>query len=95
MERNSQINLTDLHFLLVTLLVLGVFFRFAQLDQKVYWYDEVFTSLRVSGYMEAEIVQQLSESRVIGLEDLQKYQRPNPDKSFIDPRKRVSIFCGQ
>ncbi|MFO5494735.1 MAG: hypothetical protein ACLBM6_19865 [Cuspidothrix sp.] len=30
-------------FLIATILALGLFFRFANLDQKIYWYDEAFT----------------------------------------------------
>jgi uncharacterized membrane protein len=38
-----------LRFLVITLLVLGIFFRFVNIDRKIYWGDEVFTSLRISG----------------------------------------------
>jgi uncharacterized membrane protein len=72
-------------------LVLGVFFRFVNLDQKVYWEDEAFTSLRISGYTWAEVVQQDFNGRVIGIEDLQKYQRPNLEKSWIDTVKSLAI----
>ena len=34
---------------IVLALILGVFFRFFAPDKKGYWFDEVFTSLRVSG----------------------------------------------
>ena len=75
---------TSLRFLITVLLVLGIFFRFANLDRKVYWIDENFTSLRVSGYTESEIVKNLSDAHLIGIDELQKYQRPNPEKGLID-----------
>ncbi|HEY9658481.1 MAG TPA: hypothetical protein V6C65_08535, partial [Allocoleopsis sp.] len=31
---------------MIGLLILGIFFRFYHLDQKVYWVDETHTSLR-------------------------------------------------
>jgi uncharacterized membrane protein len=34
-----------LRFFIIILLFLGIFFRFVNLDQKVYWIDEAFTSL--------------------------------------------------
>lgn len=80
-----------LRFLIITLLVLGVFFRFVNLDRKVYWYDETFTSIRVSGYTEAEMAQQLSPPHVINIEALQKYQRPNSEKHVIDTIKGLAV----
>ena len=73
-----------LRFLIIILLVLGIFFRFANLDRKVYWFDEVFTSKWISGYTEKEVVQQVYDGRVIGVEDLQKYQRLSPEKGLSD-----------
>ncbi|NEQ23973.1 MAG: hypothetical protein F6K28_33555, partial [Microcoleus sp. SIO2G3] len=69
-------------FLIIILLTLGVLFRFVNLDNKIYWHDENFTSLRVSGYTEAEMVEQVFNGQVIAVKDLQKYRYPNPDKNF-------------
>src|ERR671933_1481149 len=82
---------TSLRFLITVLLVLGIFFRFANLDRKVYWIDENFTSLRVSGYTESEIVKNLSDAHLIGIDELQKYQRPNPEKGLIDTIKSLEL----
>ncbi len=81
---------SKLRLLIVVLLAVGIFFRFFNLDGKFYWYDEVFTSLRISGYTEAEAVQQLAQGQVITIEDLQKYQRPNPEKSVTDTVKGLA-----
>jgi uncharacterized membrane protein len=75
---------TWLRFLIITLLVLGIFFRFANLDRKVYWFDETYTSLRTAGFTEVELVQNLSKNVLIDWETLQKYQRPNSEKNVID-----------
>ena len=80
-----------LRFLLVVLLVLGVFFRFVNLDGKAYWIDEVFTSLRISGYTQAEVIQEVSKGQVISLEELQKYQRPNPEKGVTGTIKGLAL----
>ncbi|GAB1543159.1 hypothetical protein NUACC21_58330 [Scytonema sp. NUACC21] len=74
----------QLRFLIITLLVLGIFFRFFNLDGKVFWQDEVFTSLRSSGYSTEEIVKESFDGRLLGIEDLQKYQYLSPEKSLID-----------
>src|SRR3712207_464759 len=78
-------------FLIVILLILGIFFRFVNLERKVYWHDEVYTSLRLSGYTEAELVQQVVNGREIGVEDLQKYQRVNSEKRLIDTVKGLAV----
>ena len=79
----------------VVLLVLGIFFRFANLDRKVYWYDETHTSLRVSGYTEAEAVKSLSTGNIIHPEALQKYQRPNPEKGVLDTIRNLAVEDAQ
>ncbi|HEY9833918.1 MAG TPA: glycosyltransferase family 39 protein [Stenomitos sp.] len=84
MDRTHQHPPKGLLLLCIVLLLLGIFFRFANLERKIYWGDEVHTSLRISGYTQAEMVQQVFDGPVIGIEDLQKYQRLSSDKSFID-----------
>lgn len=82
---------SGLQLLIITLLVLGIFFRFVNLDRKVYWFDEIYTSLRASGYTEAEVLQHLPKASVISLEDLHKYQRPHPEKSLINTIESLAV----
>ncbi|HBB34047.1 MAG TPA: hypothetical protein DDZ80_29610 [Cyanobacteria bacterium UBA8803] len=78
-------------FLAISLLVLGIVLRFVNLDHKVYWHDETYTSLVIAGYTQKEFVQQVFDGRVIGVEDLQKYQRPNPNKGLRDTLTSLAI----
>jgi len=80
-----------LRFLVVVLLLLGVFFRFANIDRKVYWFDETFTSLRISGYTEKEAIAQLCNGQQIDVEDLQKYQHPTPERTLTDTLKSLAL----
>lgn len=80
-----------LRFLLAVLLALGIFFRFANLDHKIYWIDETFTSLRISGYTEAELVQHLSDEKITDIKSLENFQRPNPEKGWIDTIKSLAL----
>ncbi|MEG4342970.1 glycosyltransferase family 39 protein [Microcoleus sp. A003_D6] len=73
-----------LGFLIIAVLVIGIFFRFANLDRKFYWIDETYTSLRVSGYTEAEIIKQISYQKITSPSDLQKYQQINSEKTLSD-----------
>lgn len=61
-------------FLIVVLLILGVFFRFANLDHKLYWHDEAYTSLRAAGFTSQEIGQEIFQNQIFAPQDLHKYQ---------------------
>ena len=79
-----------LRFLILILLVLGIFFRFANIDRKVYWLDETHTSLRIFGYTETEFIQDIFAERIVSAEDLLKYQSLSPQKTWKDTFKIVS-----
>jgi uncharacterized membrane protein len=78
-------------YLLIIILALGIFFRFVNLDQKVYWHDETITSVRLSGYTKDEFAEKVTNGQVIKIEDLQKYQQPNPNKSLFATIRSLAI----
>lgn len=80
-----------LRFLIVVLLVIGVFFRFANLERKVYWHDETYTSLRISGYTALEVRQQIFNNRVMTGTYFNKYQSLNSEKNLGDTIKSLAI----
>jgi len=82
---------SKLRLLVFVLLLLGVFFRFVNLDKKYYWYDEAFTSLRSSGYTQTEVLREISSGQLLATKDLMKYQQPNPTKNFGDTVKSLAI----
>ena len=82
---------SKLRFLVVVLLILGLFFRFSNIDKKFYWYDEVFTSLRISGYTQTEVLHEISNGQLVAVKDLMKYQRSNQTKTFGDTVKGLAI----
>ncbi|HAZ49136.1 MAG TPA: hypothetical protein DDW76_14220 [Cyanobacteria bacterium UBA11369] len=90
-QEPKQIIKTRIGVLLVVMLVIGIFFRFYNLDRKVYWHDEIYTSLRISGYTKQELTQEIFNGSVIGIEDLQKFQRPNREKNLIDTINSLAI----
>lgn len=73
-----------LKFLIIAVLVIGIVLRFVNIDRKVYWGDEVMTSVRISGYTFKEIKQDTFKDRVITIQDLQKFQKINPEKDVTD-----------
>ncbi|MBD2447264.1 glycosyltransferase family 39 protein [Nostoc sp. FACHB-152] len=77
------------------ILLLGIFFRFFNLNEKVYWHDEAYTSLRISGYTKAEFVHQVFDGQVIGVNSIQKYQRPNSEKGVTDTINSLAVDDSQ
>jgi uncharacterized membrane protein len=77
-----ELNIKWLKFILILVLCLGIIFRFTNIDRKVYWIDEVHTSLRSSGYSRTEFVDLAPENSLISIEDLQKFQKIHPDRNL-------------
>jgi uncharacterized membrane protein len=74
-----------LQFWLVTIVVWGIFFRFTNLGYKVFWEDEAFTALRISGYTHQEVVEHLYvPGRSVTFAEMQPYLSPNSDKNLGD-----------
>lgn len=72
-------------FLIVTVLALGVFFRFANVDQNVYSADEVRKILRLSGYTSAELQDTRFNGELITAQEIrEQYQVPTPQKDLSD-----------
>ena len=82
--RHLQLAPNRLQFLIVMLLMVGIFFRFFNLERKVYWHDETFTSLRISGYTANQVKQQIFNGRIINKESFAKFQTPNMQKGLND-----------
>ena len=62
----------------IALLIIGVFFRFYHVGQKVYWYDETMTSLRISGYTQPQFEAEVYGAGTIAVGDLlEQYQYPD------------------
>jgi len=77
--------------LIVALFALGIFFRFYNLDYKVYWHDEIYTSFRLAGYTRKELVTQVFNGNIIEAKDLLIYQQLPPEKGWIDTIKSLAI----
>jgi uncharacterized membrane protein len=78
-------------FILGLVLGLGTCLRFDHLDQKIYWYDEAFTSLRAAGYTEVEVVQHFADSSVVTAAELQQFQQPNLQRGLGDTLHSLAI----
>lgn len=72
-----------LRILIISVLILGVFFRFANLDGKIYWHDETLTSLRISGYHSKELIQKVFDNQIYSVGELLKYQTVNSSERGV------------
>lgn len=68
--------------LAIAMLILGIVFRFINLDKKVYWHDEAYTSLRVTAHPEQELVDRTFNGREVSVAELQAYQRLDPNRDM-------------
>jgi uncharacterized membrane protein len=81
---------TGFRILTIFVLILGIALRFIHLDQKIYWLDEAFTSLHLSGYSDAEIIHRTGNGQVIRNQDFLRYQMPSPAKGIDDTIQRIA-----
>ncbi|WP_016951206.1 glycosyltransferase family 39 protein [Anabaena sp. PCC 7108] len=82
-------------FLITILLILGIFFRCINVDKKVYWHDEAYTSLRISGYTKSELINEVFNSKVLPIESIKKFQRTNSETGLTDTIKSLAIDDAQ
>ncbi|PMB22033.1 hypothetical protein CEN45_13215, partial [Fischerella thermalis CCMEE 5198] len=80
-----------LQFFIVVLVIFGIFFRFVNIDGKVYSLGETDTLLRISGYTTTQVKQQLFNGKVINKQAFAKFQSLNPEKNFGDTIKSLAI----
>ncbi|HEY9671601.1 MAG TPA: glycosyltransferase family 39 protein [Waterburya sp.] len=88
---NWGVSTNGLKVLIVVLLVIGIFFRFFNLDYKVYWHDEVYTSMRAAGFTRAEIDQELFQNQIVPAQELQKFQHLKPGSTLVDTIKSLAL----
>jgi uncharacterized membrane protein len=71
-------------------LVAGITLRFVN-PNKVFWYDEAFTMLRISGYTATEVLQTIPNQQVIEPAFFQPYRQVNPDRGIADTVRGLAI----
>ena len=80
-----------LRWLVVFLIVVGIVFRFVNLNHKVYWHDEVYTSLRASGYTAQAIEQEIFRNQVFAANDLLRFQQIKPGSTPVDTVRSLAL----
>jgi uncharacterized membrane protein len=62
---------------LIVIIVVGILLRCIHVDSRVYWGDEIVTSLRIAGYGYPEVIQELINKPTVSIADLMLYQHPS------------------
>jgi len=75
----------------IALLILGISLRFAHLDLKVYWHDEVYTSMAITARPGKYLSEALFQNKVVKSADLLAYQRFIPNLTLQDMVVRKGI----
>lgn len=68
----------------LAVVVVGLILRFWHLGQRVYWMDEVATSLRVAGYGFREMAATLYRNQIFSPDTILQFLDPNPQRSLGD-----------
>jgi uncharacterized membrane protein len=89
MMKYEQSWIRGLKLALAIVIVFGILFRLVNLDQKPYWHDETYTSLRISGF-KIEEVMQLFDGQIIDVEALNPYQQVSPENGAIATIQRLA-----
>lgn len=105
--KNRSISRKWLIFLAILLVLLGGIFRSLHIDRMVYWTDEVFSSIQVSGhgivapleddaYFRPEIAEELLNGQIVDREAIRPYQFPvASDKTYRDTLSGIISFESQ
>jgi uncharacterized membrane protein len=79
-------------FLILGLLIAaGITARFCNLERMVYWYDEAYTSLWISGFHWSEATDDLT-NREVTPRDIMRYQRIHPDRTVVDTVRALADY---
>lgn len=78
-------------FLFVGTVAAGIFFRFYNLGDKVYWSDECVTAMRVSGYTAGELKREIFNGEITSVKKTLKYLYPAPDRTLMHVLKSSAM----
>jgi uncharacterized membrane protein len=90
-DQNRPLSPLWLRWLIIFLLIVGIVFRFVNLNHKVYWHDEVYTSLRSAGYTGQEIGQAIFQNQVFTAKELLRFQQIKPGSTPADTVRSLAV----
>jgi len=95
MAKYLEFNFKWLRLLFITVLCMGIIFRVTNIEKKIYWHDEAYTSLRISGYTMKEFAQGAYANRDKSIKYLQTFQRFKPGSQLKDTIHSLAVEDSQ
>ncbi len=83
------------YLLILIVIVIGIIFRLSNLDQKIYWSDEIFTGLFVTGHDPVEAGQSIFTSKLITAQQVQQFQTYAPDRGIFSTVSKLAVHDPQ
>ncbi len=83
--------LRAIRFISITLLVLAIVFRFSNLDRKIYWHDEAYTSMVITARPGRYLTNELFQNKLVKPSDLLAFQQFVPGLNLSDMVVRKGI----
>lgn len=83
------------YFLLLAVVAISVIFRLSNLDEKIYWSDEIFTGLFVTGHDPVEAGNSIFTGQLITALQVQQFQTYDPDRSLFSTVAKLAIHDPQ
>jgi uncharacterized membrane protein len=80
---DSKFNFS-VRLLILAIIILGIFFRFANLDRKIFWSDEIFTALRASGQTGKATIPLIYTRQNLSFSEIEQYIKPLPGTDMTD-----------
>ncbi|MDX2216572.1 MAG: glycosyltransferase family 39 protein [Oculatellaceae cyanobacterium bins.114] len=86
MNRTSspRVRLSRFRYVCIALLLVGIVFRFVNLERKVYWHDEAYTSMEITAHTRSEVVADLFTEKSVTPGDLLAYQQLDSSRTLGD-----------
>lgn len=95
MAKYRKVHFKLMHLLFIAILGIGIVFRVINIEEKVYWHDEAYTSLRISGYTMKEFAQGAYANREKSIKYLQTFQRFKPGSQLKDTIRSLAVEDSQ
>ncbi len=84
-----------LRFLILIILIIGIFFRFTNLGQKLFDGDESITSVRAAGYTVAEVINSIPKDTIIRPKEIETFRIVSRETSLLDTLKVTALGAPQ
>ena len=79
----------------VLIFIFGALIRVISIEKRIYWADEVYTALWISGHTEQEIIDTFYHGGVTERKSILNFQKPDPDKTIFDTVSVLSHYDPQ